>query len=476
MRTDRCVHAARHVEAVGRNHFGVQVIAHAVQLLVLVHAALGDLLDRGDGGRVVRGEHRIDGIGVAEQTLGAGDVGDVGVLLAGEHRVAGQAFDLRALDFGIPVRALDQTHLQLVANAACQIGEVINRVRRALLVRLHHDAEAFPALQRRVADHALDDVQRQLQAVGFLGVHRATDAVGLGQLRQFQHARHQITQHAFALGVFVARVQRRQLDRDAVRGSDIAIGLATTRDVVAADGVDGAAVIFQITQRILHRQRAFAEHVEGIAIVAVVALVRTRQRFVDGAAHDELVAHDLHRLAHGQAYHRLTDAADQALERAGRIGAGGVVHLHQLAGQHQAPGGGVDQHRVAAAQVFFPVGIGQLVADQLVGGLLVRNAQQRFGHAHQQHAFLAAEVVLAHEGFDGALVLGAGTHAAHQVSGGGLHLRLFGGGQTRLLQQFADVASFVLQPGIGDGLAQRGRSRRQFGRKQGFRRRGDSVE
>ncbi len=55
-----------------------------------------------------------------------------------------------------------------------------------------------------------------------------------------------------------------------------------------------------------------------------------------------------------------------------------------------------------------PVGLAELVADQLVGGVRVGDAQQRFGHAHQQHAFLAAEVVLAHEGFDRALVAGRG--------------------------------------------------------------------
>ncbi len=54
----------------------------------------------------------------------------------------------------------------------------------------------------------------------------------------------------------------------------------------------------------------------------------------------------------------------------------------------------------------------ELVADQLVGGVLVGNAQQRFGHAHQQHAFLAAEVVLAHEGFDRRPWSARGAHAA----------------------------------------------------------------
>ncbi|MNU47300.1 hypothetical protein D3C71_361850 [compost metagenome] len=403
---------------------------------------------------------------MGEQALGTRQVGHVGVLLAGENRVAGIAFDLRALDLGVPVGALDQAHLQATAGAARHVGQVVDRVRRTLLVGLHDHAEAIPAGQRGIAEHLLDDVQRQFQAIGLFGVDGTADAVALGQLRQFQYARYQVLQHARALGVLVARVQRRQLDRDARRVVDVAIGAAATRLVVTADGVDRTTVVFQVAQGVLHGQRAFAQHVERVAVAGAVALVRACQRFADGAAHDELVAHDLHRLAHGQAYHRLTDAADQTLERAGRIGAGGVVHLHQLAGQHQAPGGGVDQHRVAAAQVLFPVGIGQLVADQLVGGLLVRNAQQRFGHAHQQHAFLAAQVVLAHEGFDRTLVLGAHTHTGDQVGGQRLHLGLLVCRQACLRQQFAHMAGLVLQPTIGDGLAERVGGRRQFRRQQ----------
>ncbi|KAG1319706.1 hypothetical protein G6F63_014603 [Rhizopus arrhizus] len=163
---------------------------------------------------------------MGEQPLGAGQVGHVGVLLAGEHRVARVAFDLRALDLGIPVGTLDQAHLQATTGAARHVGQVVDRVRRALLVGLHDHAEAIPAGQRGIADHLFDDVQRQFQAVGFFGVDGAADAVALGQLRQFQHARHQVLQHALALGVFVSRVQRRQLDRDARGVVDVTIRTA----------------------------------------------------------------------------------------------------------------------------------------------------------------------------------------------------------------------------------------------------------
>ncbi len=390
------------------------------------------------------------------------------------------ALDLRALDLRVPVRALDQAHRDAAADAARQVGEEVDHVRGALLVRLHRQTVAFPAVQRRIAEGGRDDVQRQFQAVGFLGVHRVADAVGPGQLRQFQHARHQLGHHPRALGVLVARVQRGQLDRDAGRGEHVA-ALVGTVGAAAADRMDRLAVGVEVAVRILHGQRAFAEHVERVAVMRVVALLRARQGLADAAAHHELVAHDLHRLAHRQADHRLADAADQALERAAHVGAGQVVDLHQLAGEHQPPGGGVDQHRVAFAHVLLPVRVAELVTDQLVGGLLVGDAQQRLGHAHQQHAFLAAQVVLAHEGLDRPLVLGAGAHPGDQVGGQRLHLGLVGGGQARLLEQFAHVLGLILQPrggdrgaqGLGRGGQFRGKQRR--GRRGRHRRGGTGA-
>ncbi|CRM85111.1 hypothetical protein [Pseudomonas sp. 22 E 5] len=63
----------------------------------------------------------------------------------------------------------------------------------------------------------------------------------------------------------------------------------------------------------------------------------------------------------------------------------------QLAGQQQAPGGRVYEQRRAVAQVRLPVAGADLVADQRVAGALVRDAQQRFGQAHQGYAFLGRQ-------------------------------------------------------------------------------------
>ena len=55
----------------------------------------------------------------------------------------------------------------------------------------------------------------------------------------------------------------------------------------------------------------FAQHVERIAVIRVVALAAARERFLDGATHHELMPHDPHRLANREADHRLAEAPGQ---------------------------------------------------------------------------------------------------------------------------------------------------------------------
>ena len=112
-------------------------------------------------------------------------------------------------------------------------------------------------------------------------------------------------------------------------------------------------------------QRRFAEHIVGVAEAFVFQLAGVGQRFGDGFAGDELLAHQAHRHI-----------------------AGFVMGRDQLAGKQQPPGGGVDEQRRAAADMRLPVAVADFVADQGVAGGFVRNAQQRFRQAHQRHALL----------------------------------------------------------------------------------------
>ena len=160
------------------------------------------------------------------------------------------------------------------------------------------------------------------------------------------------------------------------------------------------------------------------------------------------------------------------LKRVVHVAPGVVGQVDQVAGQHQAPGRGVDEHRIGLAQVLLPVGVAELVADQLVGGVLVGNAQQRLGHAHQQHAFLAAQVVLAHEGFDRALVCARGR------ARGARGRRRWPGRRRDRRRAGAPASSssrtacgFVAHPGGGDRAAKCARRRRQLRGEHRVRRR-----
>ena len=64
--------------------------------------------------------------------------------------------------------------------------------------------------------------------------------------------------------------------------------------------------------------------------------------------------------------------------------------------------------------MLLPAAAADLLGDQRVGGVLVGDAQQRLGEAHQDDAFLGGEAVLVHEGIDAAVLVAVGARGAHQ--------------------------------------------------------------
>jgi hypothetical protein len=120
----------------------------------------------------------------------------------------------------------------------------------------------------------------------------------------------------------------------------------------------------------------------------------------------------------------------------------------QLAGDDEAPGGGVDEKRAPAANMGLPVAAGDLVADQRVAGGGVGNAQQRFGKAHQRHALMAGERIFLHQTFD-AGALGLGAQCLDQFTGRVANgFRLFRRHRCRLDQR---RQAFFLRAAIGGG-------------------------
>ena len=404
MGADGGVDPAGAVQFALADDFLIQRLAHAVQALELVLAGVVVAARHGvDGGQrigVVGRELREDGVGCGQQFAGTGDVGDVGVDLAGEDGEVFQAFDLGALDLAVPIGALDQPDHQPVAAAAAQIDDVVEREGGALLVGLHDEADAVPSRQIGVEAKLLQQVEREFQPVGFLGIDVEADIVGAGEDGEGFQARQKLGHRALLLGARVAGVEGRELDRDAGAFVDPApVGRP-------ADGVDRLFVFAVVAVGVGGGDGGFAQHVVGIAEAFGFHPAAVRQRFRDGLAGDELLAHHPHGDIDALADHRLSAARDQAGEGGGQVRLAGG--RGQAAGDDKAPGGGVDEQGRAVAEVGVPVADADLVADQRVAGGAVGDAQQRFRQTHQRDTFLAGQGVFVDQALDAA---GAGLAA-----------------------------------------------------------------
>ncbi len=433
----------------------VQRLAHAVQALELVLAGLvagrvGQVVDGGQGVGIVRGELGVDRIGRGQQLARAGQVGHIGIGLAGVDRVAFETVDLGALDLAVPVGALDQAHHQAVLAAAGQVDDEVQHIGAALLVGLHDKADACKTGQLGRKAEFFQQVQRQLQAVGFFGVDIEADVVAFGQHGQLQHHRVELGHHAVVLGAAVARVQGRQLDRDARAFVD-APAIAGL-----ADRMDGVFVVAQVALGVIAGHCRLAQHVVGVAEALGLQALGILQRFANRLAGDELLAHHAHGHVHALADQRLAAPADQAGERLAQRAF--AVRGHQLAGQHQAPGGGIDEHRRALAHVGLPLAVGDLVADQHIARGRIGDTQQRLGQAHQRNAFLRRQRKLLQQALHqaGAAAVGlalaqrAGQLQRQRIAGLG-----DGGGWRGLGQQCLQRFGLGLAVGGGDGRAQR---------------------
>ena len=220
MRAHRRIDAA--ARAFGLTHRLVQLLAHAVQALELEAVAiLRHGQDRGDGVGVVGGELRIDAVGHRQELAGAGHVGHVRVGLAGEDRIAGKAEHLRALDLRVPIGALDEAHHDPAVELLRQRMEPVDGESAARPVGLHHHAEAVPVGKARIGQHLLDDVQRQVETVGLLGIDIEAHARLLRRQRQRQQPLGHHRQHGFPLRDLVARVDSGELHRDALVAADV---------------------------------------------------------------------------------------------------------------------------------------------------------------------------------------------------------------------------------------------------------------
>ncbi len=148
-----------------------------MQALELPVAALaGELEDGRHRVRVVGRELRIEGRAAIEQPAGAGEIGDIGRELAGIDRIAVEPALLAALDLAVPIGALDQAHHQPPLAAPGEIGKPVDHRQGALLIGLDGEAEPVPAGKLGGKRQSLDQIERQVEAVGLLGVDGKADA------------------------------------------------------------------------------------------------------------------------------------------------------------------------------------------------------------------------------------------------------------------------------------------------------------
>ena len=159
----------------------VERFTHAVQALEFILARIvvlpGQLINGCQGVGVVGGELRIDQARHRQQLFRAGEVGDVGIHFTGIDRIAFEAVHLRAFDFTIPVGPFYQADHQATAAAGGKIDQGINDERAAFLIGLNDEADPVPAGQLRFKAQLLQQVERDLQAIGLFGIDVNPDIV-----------------------------------------------------------------------------------------------------------------------------------------------------------------------------------------------------------------------------------------------------------------------------------------------------------
>ncbi len=265
MRADRGVDARRRV----LDNQIMQRFAHAVQPLEFIAAFFPALLlcqhhDAGHRARIMRGELRKKTFAVRQYFRGAGEVRHIGMFLARKHRIGRQPGHLRPFDFRIPVRALDQPQRKDALMFLRQIRQPIDDIKRALLVGLHDKADAVPPGQGGIGEQLLKQQQFNIQPRRFLGVDGYGHARALRLQQNILKPRQQFLHHALTLRERIARMQRREFDRDARRFEERRI----RRDAFA-DERDALAVGVDIGQRLRIAARAFAQNIVGKTVAAL---------------------------------------------------------------------------------------------------------------------------------------------------------------------------------------------------------------
>ena len=111
----------------------------------------------------------------------------------------------------VPIGALDQPDHQAAAGAPRDVDQPVDHGDATLAVGLDDETEPVPVRKIRIEAQRLENVERQVEAVGLLGVDVEADVVGPRQRRETLDARQEFAHERCALHPLVARMQGRGL-------------------------------------------------------------------------------------------------------------------------------------------------------------------------------------------------------------------------------------------------------------------------
>ena len=368
-----------------RQQAGIEGLSHAMQTLELIAPVpLRAIQDGGDRERVMGCELRIQARSQGQQPFRGRHIDQIGGRLAREYGIAIQPALLRALDLGIPVGAFDQPIHETAMSLPGQGSNPVNDSERTLAISLNGEAEAIPPCQCLVRGDRGDHIKRQFEPVLLLGIHGEGQVVAARGTGEPDHDGHQLRHDATPADRLVARVKRRQLDRDTgpVRQRPVAGG--------TADRFDGIGVAGSVACGVRRRAGALPQHVEAVAEHASPATARTAQRLFD-----RLTEHEMRAQA---------PAPPPAPPRARRVGRCAWPAMpgrppashsgtHDPAETPRVQGRGRHQERVASRRMIGKATAREHILHQPVSRGHIGHAQQRFGEHHDRQALLRGQAV-----------------------------------------------------------------------------------
>ena len=132
--------------------------------------------DAGQRVGIVRRKLRIQSIARRERQSCTGQIRHIGMFLARKHRIACKTLLLRNFNLGIPVRSLHESYGNAASAIHGQTGDEPQHLSGSPRIGLHGQTESLVTGQTTVPVYLLEDLQRDLETVGFLGIDGQSDA------------------------------------------------------------------------------------------------------------------------------------------------------------------------------------------------------------------------------------------------------------------------------------------------------------